>query len=113
MMSGTPPKPTPARTNPLLDRLDPAQCKVLLVGLIAFFLLAGFSTLLVAYVAFEPEIMAYFNTPTPTLTPTPTPQCVQPTLTLGTSIYPLDVVTLNTDGSLPTPTGAAGSAWWV
>ncbi len=83
------------------------------MGLLAFFILAGFSTLLLGYYIFEPEIMAYFNTPTPTLTPTPTPQCVRPTLTLGKSIYPLEVVTQNTDGSLPTPGEAPGTAWWV
>ena len=114
MKSQTPPKPpAPLRINLLLSTLDTTKRKVLLVGLIVFFILAGLSTLLVAYVAFEPEIMAYFNTPTPPLTPTPTPQCVRPTLTLGTSIYPLDVIILTPQDTLPTPTGAAGTAWWV
>ena len=114
MKSQTPPKPAaPLRINSLLSSLDATQRKVLLAGLIAFFILLGLTTLLLAFYVFEPEIMAYFNTPTPTLTPTPTPQCVRPTLSLGTSTYPLDVINLTTEGTLPTVSGSAGTAWWV
>ena len=61
MKSPTPPKPAPpARTNSLLDRLDPTQRKVLIVGLLAFFLLAGFSTLLVA-AAFYWALTIFFS----------------------------------------------------
>jgi hypothetical protein len=112
--SNNPPKPAaPILTNTLLDRFNPTQRKALLVGLLAFFMLVGLSTLLLAYYIFEPNITALFASPTPTLTPTPTPQCVRPTLTLGKSTYPLDVISLTPQGTLPTQTGAAGTAWWV
>jgi hypothetical protein len=114
MKSSNPSKPKPpVQTNTLLDRFDPTQRKVLLAGLIFFFIMAGISTLMLAYYIFEPEISAYRNTPTPTLTPTPTPQCVRPTLTLGTYTFPLEVVSLTTQGTLPILTASTGTAWWV
>lgn len=114
MKSATPPKPAaPVRTIPLLERLEPTQRKVLLVGLIAFFLLAGLSTLLVAYIAFEPQIMAYFNTPTPTLTPTPTPACVGSTLQIGNMTLNFNSISRATDGSINVPAGIPGMAYWI
>jgi len=114
MKSQTPPKPAaPLRINSLLSSLGTQQRKVLLAGLIAFFILLGLTTLLLGYYVYEPEIGSFFAAPTPTLTPTPTPQCVRPTLSLGKSSYPLDVIALTKEGTLPTVSGAAGTAWWV
>ncbi len=103
----------------LFSSLGDQQRKVLLAGLILFFVLVGSTTLLLAYMVFQPQVTAFFqaptNTPSPTPIPTPTatPQCVQPTLTLGPNTYTVDVVNLSTPGVLPTPSGAAGTAWWV
>lgn len=101
------------RIEQMVRELPAGPRKVLLAGLIGLFCLSGLSTLLLGYYVFEPEISAYFATPTPTVTPTPTPQCVRPTLTLGKSSYPLEVIFLGSEGGLPTPGGAAGTAWWV
>ncbi len=91
----------------ILSNLEPGPRKVLLAGLIVFFVLAASTTLLLAYYVFQPEITAFLQASTPT------PQCVRPTLTIGTTSYPLEVVTVAEPGSLPTPAGAAGTAWWV
>jgi hypothetical protein len=110
----TSPKPKIIESiSQLLDGLDETPRKILLSGLILFFIIFASTTLLLAYLVFEPQVTAFFEVPTVTPTPTPTPQCVRPTLTLGKSTYPLDVITLTPQGALPTPSGAAGSAWWV
>jgi hypothetical protein len=104
---------------PLLDRLPDQQRKVLLAGLIAFFLLAASTTLLLAYYVFEPQIGAFFAHPTSalsstnSLTPSPTPPCVRPTLSLGSNTYPVEVLTQEKSGSLPTPPELVGAAWWI
>ncbi len=103
----------PARLDSLFSRLDPAQRKVMLVGLIVFFVLAVLTTLLLAYYVFEPQITQYLQSPTATPTPTATPQCVQPTLSLGSNNYPLNVISLTSSGAIPTPAGGGGNAWWV
>jgi hypothetical protein len=114
MKSQAPPKPAPpVGTGTFIDRLDPTQRKVLLVGLVFFFFMAASTTLLLAAYIFEPEIASFFVTPTPTLTPTPTPQCVRPTLSLGAASYPLEVVSQPGNGKLPDIAGTAGTAWWV
>jgi hypothetical protein len=118
--STDPPKAASHKTGfPLLDRLPDQQRKVLLAGLIAFFLLAASTTLLLAYYVFEPQIGAFFAHPTSaltyenTLTPSATPPCVRPTLSLGTSTYPLEVLAQDQSGALPTPPQLVGAAWWV
>jgi hypothetical protein len=114
MKSPDPPKAaSPKAGFPLFDRLPEQQRKVLLAGLIAFFLLAAATTLLLAYYVFEPQIGAYFATPTSTLTPPPTPMCVRPTLSLGTSTYPLQVLAQDSSSALPTPPQLVGAGWWV
>jgi hypothetical protein len=112
--SPTPPKADVAnQLSQLFASLGAQQRRVLLGGLILLFILFASTTLLLAYLAFEPQVTAFFQVPTVTPTPTPTPQCVRPTLTLGKSTYPLDVITLTPQGALPIPSGAAGTAWWV
>jgi hypothetical protein len=114
------PKSASRKTGfPLLDRFTDQQRNVLLAGLIAFFLLAASTSLLLAYYVFEPQIGAFFANPTPTLTPTntpmpsPTPLCVRPTLSLGKNSYPVEVLAQDKSGSLPTPPELVGAAWWV
>jgi hypothetical protein len=107
------------RIRQLIDGLEETPRKVLLGGLIFFFIMAASTTLMLGYYAYQPQVEAFFQkatlTPTPTITPTPTatPQCVSPSLTLGTTIYPLDVTSLNPDGSLPASAPSPGTAWWV
>jgi hypothetical protein len=57
--------------NPLLARFTEPQRKVLLAGLIAFFLLAAATTLLLAYYIYEPEITSWLQKPTSIFNPTP------------------------------------------
>jgi hypothetical protein len=116
MKSPTPPRPDPpTRTNPLLDRLEPTQRKALLVGLISFFLLAGFSTLLLAYYIFEPEITTLLqkSTPTQTISLIKTPTCEGASLQLGTSSWRLESIARLTDGSVNIPVGTSGVAYWI
>jgi hypothetical protein len=109
------------RIRQLIDGLEATPRKVLLGGLIFFFIMAASTTLMLGYYAYQPQVEAFFQkatlTPTPTITPTPTPtatpQCVSPSVTLGTTIYPLDVTSLKPDGSLPATAPSAGTAWWV
>jgi hypothetical protein len=96
-----------------LNNLGDQQRKVLLASLIIFFVLAASTTLLLGYIVFEPQLTAFVQVPTVTAHPTATSQCVGPTLTLGAYIYPLEVIPLAEDGSLPIIPGPPGNAWWV
>jgi hypothetical protein len=131
MKSPTPPKPAfPDQLARLLADLAPGPRRVLLGGLIFFFIMAASTTLLLAYMVYQPQITAWLQRstsgprpasvsqlalPTPTITPTATatPQCVLPTLTLDETVYPLDALAITSPGVLPSPSGAAGTAWWV
>jgi hypothetical protein len=137
MKPQTPPKPSVIeQVTQLLNNLDPRSRKVILAGLVVVFLLAASTTILLAYSIYEPQISAWLHKSSPTqnisqntlqnptqisqiliptqnLTPAPTPPCVQPSLTLGATSYPIDVVTGTTPGVLPSPGGPAGTAWWL
>ncbi len=45
--------------------------------------------------------------------PVPTPQCVEPTLTLGTTKFPVKTIARAADGSVALPASAADAAYWV
>ncbi len=82
-------------------------------GLIVIFVLVASFTLLLAYYVFEPQIIGLVQIPTPPIAFTATPQCVRSTLTLGTYIYPLDVIPITKEGTIPIVPGPAGTAWWL
>ena len=102
-----------------INGLEETPRKVLLGGLIFFFIMAASTTLLLAYYVYQSQVDAFFQkatlTPITTITPTSstTPQCIRPSLTLGNTDYPLDLLSIKTPGVLPAPSGAAGTAWWV
>ncbi len=75
--------------------------------------MAASTTLLLAYYVYQSQVDAFFQKATLTPTPTAAPQCVRPTLTLGETNYPLNLLPITTSGVLPVPRGAAGTAWWV
>jgi len=104
MKPQTPPKPAAAlRINSLLSSLGTQQRKVLLAGLIAFFLLLGLTTLLLAYYVFEPEITGFFQEPTSIFNPTQTPACVGSTLQIGDTTIHYETTWLSSDGSTNIP----------
>ncbi len=114
MKSPTPNKADPAgQVTRMFDDLGSGPRKVLLAGLILFFLLAAATTLLVAYMVFQPQLAAFLQSPTIIPNPTAAPQCVQPSLTLGTNTYPLEVAALPAQGGLPSFSGSPGVALWV
>jgi hypothetical protein len=86
----------------LLDRLEPAQRKVLLVGLVFFFLMAASTTLVLAYMVFETEITSFLQKQKLILNyspvsqpaqqpaiiiPTQTPSCSGASLQLGANVW--------------------------
>jgi hypothetical protein len=101
------------------NHLEQTPRRVLLVGLIFFFFMSAFTTLLLGYYAYQPEVDAFFQKATLTpitlraIDPTATPQCVPPTLTLGNLAYPIDLLPGVTSGILPVTNPVAGTAWWV
>jgi hypothetical protein len=104
MKSRTPPKPAALqRINSLLSSLGNQQRKVLLAGLIAFFLLLGMTTLLLAYYIYEPEITTLLQKPTPLLFTTPTPACAGSTLQIGDTTLQYKTTWLSSDGSTNIP----------
>jgi hypothetical protein len=129
MKSQAPPKPAPpVGTGTFIDRLDPTQRKVLLVGLVFFFFMAASTTLLLAYVIFEPEITSFLQKQTlilnsspasqPTqqsaiIIPTQTPSCTGASLQLGTNIWRIEAMQRLADGSLNVPEGIPGVAYWI
>ena len=114
MDSKTPTKPAiPKRINRSTTAQDAHPRKVLLAGLLLLFIVSVSITLLLAYYVYEPQITGFVQLPTPTIVLTATPQCVRSTLMLGTYIYPLDVISITKEGTIPTLPGPAGSAWWL
>lgn len=129
MKSRTPPKPAaPLRINSLLSALGNQQRKVLLAGLIAFFILLGLTTLLLAYYVYEPEITSMLQKPTsifnptsisqsllPTqiIIPTQAPACSGASLQLGTASWRLEPIQRLADGSVNVPPGTPGVAYWI
>jgi len=129
MKSRTPPKPAaPLRINSLLSSLGNQQRKVLLAGLIAFFILLGLTTLLLAYYIYEPEITSMLQKPTsifnptsisqsllPTqiIIPTQAPACSGASLQLGTTSWRLESIQRLADGSVNVPPGTPGVAYWI
>ena len=104
MKSQTPPKPAVLqRTNSFLSTLDANQRKVLLAGLIAFFILLGLTTLLLGYYVYEPEITGFFQEPTSIFTATQTPACVGSTLQIGDTTIHYETTWLSSDGSTNIP----------
>jgi hypothetical protein len=114
--------------NPLLARFTEPQRKVLLAGLIAFFLLAAATTLLLAYYIYEPEITSWLQKPTSIFNPTPvsqsvlptqmiiptsTPSCSEASLQLGASSWRLESIQRNADGSVNVPSDTPGVAYWI
>jgi hypothetical protein len=45
--------------------------------------------------------------------PAPTPQCVRPTLTLGSTQFPIETLARAADGSLALPADKPGAAFWI
>ena len=45
--------------------------------------------------------------------PVPTPQCVRPTLTLGSTQFPIETLARATDGSFALPADEPGTAFWI
>jgi hypothetical protein len=129
MKSQAPPKPAPpVRTEAFIDRLDPTQRKVLLVGLVFFFFMAASTTLLLAYYIYEPEITTFLQKQTLTLDsspasqlsqqpviiiPTQTPSCIGASLQLGTNNWRIEAIQRNADGSVNVPVDIPGVAYWI
>jgi hypothetical protein len=128
MKSQNPPKPPVVdQLTQILIGLTPGPRRVLLGGLIFCFLMAASTTLLLAYMVYQPQIIAWLQgsdsthnsnqvsqamIPTRVLTPVPTPQCIRPTLTLGPYIYNLDVTIVDQADGIPTISEPVGTAWW-
>jgi hypothetical protein len=111
-----------------MSSLGTQQRKVLLAGLIAFFLLLGLMTLLLAYYVFEPEITSFLQKPTsifnptsisqsmlPTqmIIPTQTPSCSGASLQLGTTNWRIESIQRAADGSINVPSDTPGVAYWI
>ena len=103
----------PVRIKPVDQKRGSYEHKAVLVSLILIFIISAVSFLVLAKDIFQPQITALLQRSTPTPTSVPTPQCVKSTLSLGAYIFPMDMVALNQEGTLPTLGGPAGTAWWL
>jgi hypothetical protein len=115
-------------TIPGFSALGDRPPRMLLAGLIAFFLLLATNTLLLAYYIYQPEIPSLMLQPTsnrqpdlasqsglvtPTAAPTQVPLCEDLTLQAGSASWQIESVERAADGSVNVPDDTAGIAYWV
>jgi hypothetical protein len=124
----SPKKNSSTDTIPVFSALADRPRKVLLTGLILFFLLLAMNTLFLAYYIYQPEISSFLYKPspnldptaasqavlnTPTETPTQAPLCTGLILQVGPASWRIASLERASDGSVNIPDDTAGIAYWV